>query len=153
MTLIHHVGLTVSDLERSLDFYIRLLGMSHLGTFERSGPQVDAVTGYPGVVVRQAFARPLRADCVVELLQYVGGNPDPIDPENGRVGAVHVAVEVAELDRTLDRLREEGVIALSDPIVAGVGPMAGCRVVYVLDPDRVRVELVEPPTATPTQAS
>ncbi|WP_204012111.1 VOC family protein [Sphaerimonospora thailandensis] len=30
MALIHHVGITISDLERSHDFYVRLLGMSHL---------------------------------------------------------------------------------------------------------------------------
>lgn len=41
-----------------------------------------------------------------------------------QAGAAHVAITVADLDATLERLRERG---------------------YVLDPDRVRVELVRLP--------
>jgi catechol 2,3-dioxygenase-like lactoylglutathione lyase family enzyme len=141
---IHHVGITVSDMDRSLAFYEDLLGGGRLGPYERSGPRIDAVTGYSGIVVRQAFVRATEGDTVVELLQYEGGSDVVIDPDNGHVGAAHVAITVVDLDGTLDRLRSRGVEALSEPIVASE-PMAGHRVVYVLDPDRVRVELVEPP--------
>lgn len=148
MNAVHHVGLTVSDLERSLHFYEQLLGGDRLGPYERSGPRIDAVTGHPGVVVRQAFVTAPAGSTVVELLQYVGGSDVVLDPDNGHVGAVHVAVTVADLDVTLARLRALGAEALSDPIVASE-PLAGHRVVYVLDPDRVRVELVQPPAPTP----
>lgn len=144
MTSIHHVGITVSDLARSLAFYEDLLGGERLGPYERSGPRIDAVTGYPGIVVRQAFVRAEEGATVVELLQYDGGSDVVIEPDNGHVGAAHVAITVTDLDATLDRLRARGTTALSEPIVASE-PMAGHRVVYVLDPDRVRVELVEPP--------
>lgn len=144
MTSIHHVGITVSDLARSLAFYEDLLGGERLGPYERSGPRIDAVTGYPGIVVRQAFVRAQEGATVVELLQYDGGSDVVIDPDNGHVGAAHVAITVTDLDATLDRLRANGTTALSEPIMASE-PMAGHRVVYVLDPDRVRVELVEPP--------
>lgn len=147
MTAIHHAGITVSDIGRSLDFYADLLGGEVLGPYERSGPRVDAVTGYRGVVVRQAFVRtaPSGTDStVVELLQYEGGSEIRLDPDNGHVGAVHVAVTVADLDATLARLAERGVQAISEPITVSE-PLAGYRVVYVMDPDRVRVELMEPP--------
>lgn len=145
MTSVHHVGITVSDIERSLDFYADLLGGERLGPWARSGPRIDAVTGYPGVVVHQAFVRPPRGSTMVELLQYENGSSVVINPDNGHVGAAHVAITVTGLDEILDRLRDQGVEAVSDPIVASE-PMAGHRCVYVLDPDRVRVELVEPPT-------
>lgn len=144
MRSVHHVGITVSDLERSLDFYADLLGGERVGPYERSGPRIDAVTGYPGIVVRQAFVGTPGGATVVELLQYVNGSDVVIDPDNGHVGAVHVAVTVDDLGATLDRLRARGVAAISEPIVVSE-PLAGHRVVYVLDPDRVRVELVEPP--------
>jgi catechol 2,3-dioxygenase-like lactoylglutathione lyase family enzyme len=142
---INHVGITVSDIDRSLDFYVRVLGGAHVGSWERSGPRIDAVTGYPGVVVHQAFVRLPEEATLIELLQYVGGSEQVIDPDNGHAGAVHVAVNVVGLDGLLAQLREEGVPVLSEPIVAGEGPLEGCRVVYVLDPDQVRVELVEAP--------
>ncbi|MFE8013869.1 VOC family protein [Streptomyces antibioticus] len=144
---VHHVGITVSDLDRSLDFYARVLGGAPLGSWERSGPRIDAVTGYPGVVVRQAFVRFAEGATLVELLQYVGGSPEVTDPDHGRAGSVHVAVDVDGLDAVLDRMRAEGGTVLSAPVVAGEGPMEGCRLVYVLDPDRVRVELAESPAA------
>ena len=51
---------------------------------------------------------------------------------------------MADLDATLERLTARGVSALSAPVTISE-PLAGYRVVYVLDPDRVRVELMEPP--------
>lgn len=144
MTAVHHVGLTVSDVDASLDFYADLTGGERLGPWDRSGPGVDRVTGYPGVVVRQAFVRPPGGAVLIELLQYVGGSPVVLDPDNGHVGAVHVAITVRDLDAVLARLRAGGVETVSDPVVVSA-PMAGHRCVYVLDPDRVRVELVEPP--------
>lgn len=144
MTAIHHVGITVSDVTRSIAFYADLLGGAVLGPYRRSGPRVDAVTGYPGVVVHQAFVEAEDGEAVVELLQYENGSPAVLDPDNGSVGAVHVAVVVADLDGCLRRLRERGEQPISEPIVASE-PLAGYRTVYVLDPDRVRVELMEPP--------
>jgi catechol 2,3-dioxygenase-like lactoylglutathione lyase family enzyme len=144
MTAIHHIGITVSDIGRSLEFYEDLLGGERLGPFERSGPRIDAVTGYPGVVVRQAFVRAQEGGTVVELLQYHGGSGIAIDPDNGHVGAAHVAVTVRDIDATLSRLAERGTAAVSEPVTLSE-PLAGYRAAYVLDPDRVRIELMEPP--------
>ena len=144
MTSVHHAGVTVSDLDASLEFYADLLGGEVVGPFARSGPRIDQVTGYPGVVVRQAFVHALAGTAVIELLQYDGGSSVHVDPDNGHAGAVHVAIRVADLDATLGRLRSRGVAALSEPISLSE-PLAGWRAVYVLDPDRVRVELLQPP--------
>lgn len=148
MTAVHHVGITVSDIGRSLDFYADLLGGERLGPWQRQGPRIDAVTGHQGVVVHQAFVRAGEGRTVVELLQYENGSPVTLDPDNGSVGAAHVAITVGDLDATLRHLSGRGVEALSEPIEMSE-PMAGHRCVYVLDPDRVRVELVEPPTGRP----
>ncbi|WP_338889062.1 VOC family protein [Rhodococcus sovatensis] len=144
---VHHAGVTVSDLDTSAEFYQDLLGGSRFGPYERSGPRIDAVTGYVGAVVRQVFLTAADGSTMVELLQYVGGSADVLEPDNGTVGAVHIALTVDDLDAALARARERGYVALSDPIPASP-PMTGCRVVYMLDPDRVRVELVELPRRT-----
>jgi len=149
--MIHHIGITVSDIEESLGFYARLLDGERLGPWDRSGPRIDQVTGYPGVVVRQAFVRPREASAVVELLQYVGGSPVVLNPDNGHVGAAHVAIVVDDLDAALARLQAEGVEAVSEPITCS-DPLEGYRAVYVLDPDQVRVELLEPPRPTDDNA-
>lgn len=140
---LHHVGITVSDIDRSVRFYSDLLGGEVLGPWRRSGARIDEVTGHRGVVVHQAFVR-AHGETMVELLQYENGSSVVLDPDNGHVGAAHVAVVVDDLDGVLDRLRAAGTQAVSDPIVASE-PIAGYRCVYVLDPDRVRVELMEAP--------
>lgn len=144
--MIHHVGITVSDITRSLAFYADLIGGSIDGPYIRSGPGVDAITGYSGVKVHQAFVSPPDGAAVVELLQYEGGSDVVIDPDNGHTGAAHVALVVRDLDGLLARLSARGVTAISEPIALS-SPLTGYRAVYVLDPDRVRVELLEPPAA------
>lgn len=143
MTATHHVGLTVSDIDRSVDSYSRILGGTLAGSAERSGDSVEATTGYPGVVVKQAFVRPANSDTLMTLPQYVGKPPVALDPDNGSVEAVHVAVHGDDMDTAFARPLAEGVAALSEPITCGPGPMDGYRAVYVLDPDRIRAELVQ----------
>jgi glyoxylase I family protein len=142
---IHHVGITVSDLEAAIEFYLEASGGTLVGQFENTGPAIDAVTGYPGVVVRQAFLATGAGETFIELLEYRNGSGVRIDPDNGSIGAVHVGIEVVDLDETLGRLRSRGIEQLSEPIVGKSGPLAGYRLLYVLGPDNVRVELVEPP--------
>lgn len=145
MRRVHHVGITVSDLEKAIDFYHDLTAGEIDGPHEKSGPSIDAVTGYPGVVVRQAFITAPDGDTLIELLEYRGGSGAVIDPDNGSVGAVHVAIHVDDLDATLARLTARGVTALSAPVTGTAGLMEHHRFLYVLGPDNVRVELVEPP--------
>jgi glyoxylase I family protein len=145
MRRVHHVGITVSDIGSAVEFYRELTNGVVSGPFHRSGPAIDAVTGYPGVVVHQAFITAPDGETMIELLQYENGSPVVIDPDNGSVGAVHVAIVVHDLDATLVRLAARGVEALSAPITGGAGLMENHRFLYVLGPDRVRVELIEPP--------
>lgn len=145
MRRVHHVGITVSDIGAALEFYRDLTDGEISGPLDKSGPGVDAVTGYPGVVVRQAFVTVPDGDTLIELLEYRGGSDVAIDPDNGSVGAVHVAIQVHDLDATLERLTARGVTALSAPMTGTTGVMENHRFLYVLGPDRVRVELVEPP--------
>src|SRR6266513_189107 len=70
---IHHVGLTVSDIERSIGFYRDVLGMTLL----RRRPHVDndyvaLQTGYPGVVLNVASFK-VAPDSLqsLEVVQYM----------------------------------------------------------------------------------
>jgi glyoxylase I family protein len=144
MSRLHHIGITVADLGAAIDFYRELTGGSILGPFDKSGPAVEAATGYPGIVVRQAFLPLADGDAVIELLEYRNGSGARVDPDNGSIGAAHAAIIVHDLDATLERLATRGTIALSTPMTATAGPLEGYRYVYVLGPDDVRVELLEP---------
>jgi len=133
---VHHTGLTVSDLDRSIDFY-RLLGYEVTVRIEEEGEEVERGTGVPGAKLSVAMLE--RPGGRLELIQYVapGGASRP-SPNNG-VGAAHVCVQVDDIDAAVAELQGEGVEFLSEPIYHE----SGIRWAYCRDPDGITAELLE----------
>jgi catechol 2,3-dioxygenase-like lactoylglutathione lyase family enzyme len=132
---IHHTGFTVSDLQRSVDFY-RRFGFQEEARGEASGPDVEIGTGIPSAVLREAML--VRDGVRLELIEYAlpSGGPPPLPP-NG-IGAAHVAIEVDDIDSAVNGLRDAGVTFISDPITTG-----DLRWVYFKDPDGITAELIQ----------
>ncbi len=109
ITAVRHVGIVVSDLERSLWFYRDLLGMEPWADFQDSSPYVQAVTGVPGADVRMIKLK--AADGVsIELLQY-RSHPQKV-PQPVRacdVGCNHVALQVDNIDALYEKLTANGI--------------------------------------------
>ena len=145
MTRLHHIGITVSDIDEAIDFYREIPGGEVVGPLEKKGPAVEAATGYTGVVIQIAFVSLPGGDTVIELLEYRNSGVEGTDPDNGRAGAAHPAIVVDDIDATLARLAKRGTTALSTTMTGTSGPLEGYRYVYVLGPDRVRVELLQEP--------
>lgn len=139
------MGITVSDSAAALEFFRAASGADVLGPYVKSGPAVDAVTGYSGVEIVQHFLVPPGGSGVLELLEYRGTPRRAIDPDNGNIGAAHPAFVVADMAQTLSRLAALGYEPTSEPQVATSGPIEGYRYAYVIGPDAVRVELLEAP--------
>jgi catechol 2,3-dioxygenase-like lactoylglutathione lyase family enzyme len=140
----HHVGITVADLERSLEFYVGILGLELAGgpteifDDENLGPAV----GVPGARLRCALLR--LGDGLLELLQY-HAPASPVEtplPQNA-LGAQHVAFAVDDVHACKQALEAQGVEFLADVTVVDDGPLAGWRWVYFRDPDGNALELVE----------
>ena len=140
----HHVGLTVSDLERSIDFYCGTLGLELASepspVFD--DPALGTGVGIDGAVLRCVLLK--LGDGLLELIQYLQP-PSPIVaplPQNA-LGAQHVAFVVDDAAAEKTRLEREGVEFLSDVNVVDDGTLAGWRWVYFNDPDGNALELVE----------
>jgi catechol 2,3-dioxygenase-like lactoylglutathione lyase family enzyme len=56
---------------------------------------------------------------------------------------VHFSLFVDDIDAMYERLSAGGVEFVSEVQTATAGPLAGGRVVYMKDPDAIRVELVQ----------
>lgn len=122
-----HVMIRVRDLDASLDFYTRLLGMT---LFRRAD--------YPGGRFTLAFVGygDEATGAAIELTH----NWDQETPYETGTGFGHVAIGVADIHRTCDRLAGEGVAIPRPP-----GPMKhGSTVIaFIEDPDGYRIELIE----------
>lgn len=144
----HHVGIQVLDLERSLRFYRDVLGFAEVLRTVRDEEYVGAITGHPGAVVHVAHLRPPHSPVLLELTEYRGVARRAVDTDTAHPGTAHTCYVVDDLDAVHAALLGRGVRPVSPRVVAPpAGPMAGGKVVYVQDPDGVRVELVQLPPA------
>lgn len=144
---VHHLGLTVADIERSIHFYRDILGMTLL----RRRPQVDSEyvalqTGYPGVVLNVAsFQVAPGGPQTLEVVQYMNHGGPPTEIATNRPGASHLCLTVDDLRSCHADLKSKGVQFKSEPVPITAGPNAGGLVVYLYDPDGYTLELFQPP--------
>jgi catechol 2,3-dioxygenase-like lactoylglutathione lyase family enzyme len=137
-----HMGICVSDLERSLRFYRDLLGCEVVGHLELAGEPTATLNGMPDVKVRATYLE--RDGWRLELMEFpVPGwiGPQAPRPMN-QLGLTHLSFRVADLDATCAQLELAGGGLLPETRLDLPGPT---RVVMAHDPDGVRLELIEAP--------
>jgi catechol 2,3-dioxygenase-like lactoylglutathione lyase family enzyme len=143
MPSLHHAGLTVRDLNRSLAFYRDLLGMDVVFEQEKRGGYLAEIVGYEDAHVRMAHLAFPGDTQRIELFQYLepAGGGQAGEPRD--VGITHVCVLVEDLHALHARLREAGVEFYSDPVLIDTGANAGGYGVYLRDPDGITLELFQ----------
>lgn len=140
---VHHTCITVSDLERSIQFYRDLLGLELVMTEESERSQDDRskALGVAGAKVKLALLR--AGNARVELIQYVTSTGRPHDRKVNDTGAMHIAFQVDDIDAVYQRMVERGVVFTSLPVTIPAGPMKGWRWTYFFDPDGVSLEIIQ----------
>jgi catechol 2,3-dioxygenase-like lactoylglutathione lyase family enzyme len=141
MPILHHTGLTVADLDRSLHFWRDAMGMEVLFQQEKAGGYLEAIVGEAGAHVRMAHLAFGGEGPRIELFQYLApsGGQHRLRPAD--VGFAHVCVACDDLDERLERLIAAGGRPFSKPVEVDTGVNRGGRSVYLRDPDGHVVEL------------
>jgi catechol 2,3-dioxygenase-like lactoylglutathione lyase family enzyme len=142
------VGITVSDMERSLDFYQRVLSFEHVGGREVTGDAYERLYGVFGLRLR--IERLRLGDEYVELMQFLApkGRPLPVDSRSNDRWFQHVAIIVSDMNRAYAVLREHRVEhASSGPQrLPDWNPDAGgIEAFYFRDPDGNHLEILHFP--------
>jgi len=152
----HHTSFTVSNLDRSLEFYVGLLGCQVLWRREIEEQYFRDIVGFPQGRVRAAHLRIPESPHILELFEYLAPRGAPADVRTNNPGSAHLALLVDDLAAVHRELASKGVRFRSDPITIDAGVNRGGRSVYALDPDGITVELLQPPMAagnTPAEQS
>jgi lactoylglutathione lyase len=143
---LHHVGLTVADIERSIIFYRDLLGMKLVG--RRACVDADYVaqqTGYEGVRLSVASFRVQgESQQSMEVVEYLNHTGEPANPATNRPGTTHLCITVDDLQLAYEDLKAKGVEFKSEPVTITAGPNEGGLVVYFYDPDGYTLEMFQP---------
>jgi len=143
ITKAHHTGFQVADLERSVAFYRDILGFEIAFAWNPQADYIHQLVGYPGVDIHAAILRLPGSDVFLELLEYRNVERAPVDTRTANPGTAHIAFFVDDLDTLYADLTTRGVRSVSAPVTPTIGPNEGGRAVYLIDPDGIRVELIQ----------
>jgi len=147
---VSHVGVCVSDLERSLRFYCEGLGFARAATYQ-VGKEFSAALEVRGDA--QLVSQFVERDGVsLELLHYAqpGVEGAPSSRRN-QLGFTHLSLAVDDVDRVARHLVACGGKLLPATRTTIRHPDGRCdEFVFVADPDGLRVELMKltPPEGT-----
>ena len=142
------IGLTVSDLDRSVDFYTQVLYFRKVAECEVAGDAWEHLEGVFGV--RQRTARLQLGDESIELTEFLAprGRAAPADARSNDRWFQHVALIVSDMDQAYTWLRKNKVQHASPgpQLLPWWNPNAGgIRAFYFRDPDGHAVEILSFP--------
>ena len=142
------IGMTVSDMDRAIDFYSKVLTFEKVSDTEVAGENYEHLEGVFGL--RMRVVRMRLGDEFIELTEYLApkGRPIPIDSRSNDRWFQHLAIIVSDMDKAYARLRQNKVEQASS------GPQrlpdwnksaAGIWAFYFKDPDEHPVEVLQFP--------
>lgn len=135
-TRAHHVGITVSELDRCLDFYRDVLGLEVLDRFTVSGTDFETAVG-----VEDATGNFVHLDADgarVELVSYEPAGEGRSLEQVDQPGATHIGLAVDDLKSFYEGLPDD-VETVSEPRTTETGS----TILFVRDPEGNLVELIE----------
>ena len=141
----YHVGFTVSDIDRSIEFYRDGLGLSLYRRQTGTAEYLSTITGFEGARLEIALLKTPDGTGMLELLQYVSHPAPPTPRETNRPGNAHLCFKVDDIHQACADLRVRGVRLIADPAEITAGVHKGGYGVYLRDPDGFTVELFQPP--------
>jgi catechol 2,3-dioxygenase-like lactoylglutathione lyase family enzyme len=138
-----HVGIGVSDLERSTRFYRDLLGFDVLSELEIGGEPTDVLLELEGSELHAVYLE--RDGLRLELLHFAAPKRrrDRLPRKMDDLGFTHFSIRVRDLEVCLRALRAAGVVVRDRTRLDF--PEVGAGAVMIEDPDGLLIELVQSP--------
>jgi catechol 2,3-dioxygenase-like lactoylglutathione lyase family enzyme len=149
---VHHVGVTVANLERALEFWESFLGKPARWTRVLDSPYLSRVVGYPEASIKAAFVD-LPGGVVIELLDYHRVADRAANPEaTANPGNVHLCLAAADVSAAWAHAVACGARPVSPDgsVDIEAGPNKGAKAAYLRIHDNVTLELFQPARPKPS---
>ena len=124
-----HTSVRTSNMDRSIDFYTRLLGLKLLS--RREIKQTNAEIAF----LQDSEEKGARLE-----LTYYRNQKKFIQADYEERLFDHIAFEIKDMDKTISKLRSEKVTVTDEPYRLG---SAGPLIAFIEDPDGTLIELIE----------
>jgi catechol 2,3-dioxygenase-like lactoylglutathione lyase family enzyme len=139
------IGITVSNMEKSMQFYRGVLGFKKISDKEFYGEPYEKLQGIFGLRMRVVRMQ-LGAE-QIELTDYLtsGGRSIPENFRSNDLAFQHIAIAVSDMDKAYAVLRKHMVMHVStgpQTIPASNVAAAGVKAFYFHDPDMHNLELI-----------
>ena len=142
-----HVGLTVSDIDRSVAFYKDCLGLSYLGELCMEGKETDRLFQKENAKARVAYLNGSDAIAAppIELIQFVDTKARKSKADLFKTSVSEICFYTSDIAADYQRLLRHGVECLSAPqefdfTAQGFGKSLA---LYFKDPDGILLELMQ----------
>ncbi len=135
-----HIGICVSDLDRSVHFYRDVLGFSEVSRLEMAGAITERLLEIEGGSLQAVYLK-LGGTCI-ELLYYpVAGHQSTATPRPmNRLGLTHISLSVMDLPAVVAAVAQSGGKIVQQTSIEQDGIT---KAIFVTDPDGMRIELVQ----------
>jgi catechol 2,3-dioxygenase-like lactoylglutathione lyase family enzyme len=148
VTEVAAVGMTVSDMDRSVKFFTDVLTFEKVSDVEVFGAEYERLQGVFGL--RMRVVRLKLGEELLELTEYLAprGRPIPVDARSNDRWFQHVAIIVTDMDRAYARLRQfkaEHASTGPQTLPAYITAAAGIKAFYFKDPDGHALEILQFP--------
>ncbi len=145
ITRVESIGLTVSNMDRSVHFFHDVLGFKKISDEEFQGSTYENLEGIFGL--RMRIVRMQLGDETIELTDYLtsGGRSIPEDARSNDLTFQHIAVVVSNMEEAYAHLRKYMVMHVStgpQTLPASNKAAAGIKAFYFHDPDMHNIELI-----------
>ena len=144
---VHHIGITVRDMQRSFEWYTRMFGLEPGPVNHNEGPALEAGVEVPGAVLDYSMVR--LGSVHIEFLEYTRPEGEDFTLRNCDVGATHICLQVDDMEAAYRTLQERGATFNAPPVALTEGALTGSQWAYLRDPDGVQLELWQYPRSGP----
>lgn len=139
------IGITVSEMDRSVKFFSEVLDFKKVSDEEVFGSSYEQLQGIFGLRIR--IVRMQLGDEFIDLTDYLtsGGRSIPEDARSNDLFFQHIAIVVSDMDKAYQHLRKYMVMHVStgpQTIPASNVAAAGVKAFYFHDPDMHNLELI-----------
>jgi len=132
----HHVGVTVSDLDRAVTFYTDTFDLDIAAEFSVGGEAFADAVDVEGASA--TFAHLDAGDAVIELVEYDPAGESLPAPDLNRSGTIHLGLSVDDVDAFYTDL-DESVETLSPPRTTA----SGTTICFIRDPEGNLIEVLD----------